>query len=122
VAGAQRIAAEAGHPSVAAAVAAARAGDAVAQAALDRAALAVGRVIAGAVMLLWPQRVIIGGGVAAAGDTLLGPIRAEIRRRACGAPMDRIEIVTAELGPYAGAVGAALWGAQREGAVGSTAA
>ena len=109
VAGAQTIAARAGQPSVADAVVAA-------QAALDSAAEAIGRVVAGAVVLLWPQRVIIGGGVAEAGDALLEPIRAEIRRRACVVPMQRVDIVPAQLGPYAGAVGAALWGAEPGGA------
>jgi hypothetical protein len=50
--------------------------------------------------------------VAAAGELLLGPIREEIRRRACVAPVGAIGIVAAELGSQAGAVGAALWGAE----------
>ena len=41
---------------------------------------------------------------------LLEPLRAELRRRACVAP--EIPVVPAELGPHAGAVGAALWGAE----------
>jgi glucokinase len=117
VAGAARIAEEAGQPSVADAVAAARAGDARAQAALERAAEAIGRVVAGAVVLLWPRRVIVGGGVAEAGDALLEPIRAEIRRRACVLPAASFDIVPAQLGPYAGAVGATLWGAERDALV-----
>ena len=58
------------------------------------------------------QVVVIGGGVSEAGELLLGPIRAEIRRRACVAPVDDITVVAAELGPHAGAVGAALWAAE----------
>ena len=69
-------------------------------------------MLAGAIVLLWPERVVVGGGVAAAGELLLEPIRAEIRRRACVAPVDAIGVVAAELGPQAGAVGAALWGAE----------
>jgi glucokinase len=111
VAGAERIAADAGTATVHEAIAAAEAGDEAACAAIERAAGAIGRVIAGAVVLLWPERVVVGGGVASAGDTLLDPIRAEVRRRACAAPVDRIDVVPAELGPFAGAVGAALWGA-----------
>jgi glucokinase len=64
--------------------------------------------VAGAVVLLWPQRVVVGGGVAAAGELLLGPLRDEVRRRACVAPVDEIQIVAAGLGPAAGAIGAAL--------------
>jgi glucokinase len=112
MAGAGAIAAAAGRPTVAAAAEAARAGDAAARAALERAGELVGRVLAGAVVLLWPERVVVGGGVADAGELLLEPLRAELRRRACVAPVDRIAVVPAELGPSAGAVGAALWGAE----------
>jgi glucokinase len=53
--------------------------------------------------------VVVGGGVAEAGALLLEPIRAEIRRRARVAPVDAIDVVEAQLGASAGAVGAALW-------------
>jgi glucokinase len=94
---------------VAEAAQAARAGDGVARAAFARAGEYVGRVLAGAVVLLWPERVVVGGGVADAGELLLEPLRSELRRRACVAP--EVPVVRAELGPVAGAVGAALWGA-----------
>ena len=112
MASAESIAAAAGRATVADAAEAARAGDPAAIAAFARAGEYVGRVLAGAVVLLWPERVVVGGGVAAAGELLLGPIREEIRRRACVAPVDAIGVVAAELGPQAGAVGAALWGAE----------
>jgi glucokinase len=98
--------------SVAEACEAARRGDRRAIAAFERAGEYVGRVLAGAIVLLWPERVIVGGGVAEAGELLLAPIRAEIRRRACVAPVYAIAVVPAELGARAGAVGAALWGAE----------
>jgi glucokinase len=110
MASAQSIAAAAGRPDVAEAASAARAGDGVARAAFARAGEYVGRVLAGAVVLLWPERVVVGGGVADAGELLLEPLRAELRRRACVAP--EIPVVPAELGPVAGAVGAALRGAE----------
>jgi glucokinase len=109
MAGAGAIAAQAGRPTVADAAAAARAGDATALAAFAQAGTYVGRALAGAVVLLWPERIVVGGGVADAGELLLGPVRAELRRRACVAPVDAIAVVPAELGPAAGAVGAALW-------------
>lgn len=112
MAGADAIAAAAGQPSVAAAALAARAGDERARAAFARAGEYVGRVLAGAVVLLWPERVVVGGGVADAGELLLEPLRAELRQRACVAPVDRIGVVAAELGAHAGAVGAALWAAE----------
>jgi glucokinase len=110
MASAQSIAAAAGRTDVAEAAEAARSGDADARAAFARAGQYVGRVLAGAVVLLWPERVVVGGGVADAGDLLLDPLRQELRRRACVAP--EIPVVRAELGPVAGAVGAALWGAE----------
>jgi glucokinase len=111
MASAEAIAADARQPSVEAAAAAARAGDATALAAFAQAGERVGRVLAGAIVLLWPERIVVGGGVADAGEALFAPLRAEIRRRACVAPVDTIAVVPAELGPHAGAVGAALWGA-----------
>ena len=112
MASASSIAAAAGRESVAEAARAARAGDPVARQAFERAGEYVGRVLAGAVVLLWPERVVVGGGVADAGELLLEPLRAELRRRACVAPVGEIAVVPAELGPHAGAVGAALWGAE----------
>ena len=110
MAGADAIAAAAGQPSVTAAAEAAWAGDATARAAFAQAGEYVGRVLAGAVVLLWPERIVVGGGVADAGDLLLEPLRAELRLRAAVAP--EVPVARAELGPYAGAVGAALWGAE----------
>ena len=54
---------------------------------------------------------MIGGGVVQAGE-LLEPLRRSVAERARVAPLDRIAIATAELGPHAGAIGAALWGAE----------
>ena len=116
MAGADAIAAAAGQPTVAAAAEAARRGDDVAAAAFARAGMYVGRALAGAVVLLWPERIVVGGGVADAGELLLRPVREELGRRACVAPVDRIAVVPAELGAVAGAVGAALWAAEPAGA------
>ena len=69
--------------------------------------LAVG--IANVLTVLVPERVVIGGGVAEAGDLLLEPLRAEVRRRCVLIPPAWYEIVPAELGSFAGAIGAALW-------------
>ena len=109
VAAAAAIASDAGTATVVDAVTAARAGDARARTALARAGRHVGLALAGAVVLLWPERIVVGGGVARAGDLILGPLRAELRDRARVAPVDRIDVVPAELGAGAGAVGAALW-------------
>jgi glucokinase len=110
---ADAIAAACGTATAEAAVEAARAGDA---AALDGLA-AVGRYlgigIANMVTVISPDCIVIGGGVAAAGDLLLEPIRAELRRRVRTTSLDEVRLVTAELGTWAGAIGAAVHGAER---------
>jgi glucokinase len=55
--------------------------------------------------------VVVGGGVAAAGDLLLEPLRAELKQRVFITDVDRVDVVNAELGTWAGAIGAALHGA-----------
>jgi glucokinase len=76
--------------------------------------LAVG--IANLVTVLWPERVVVGGGVAAAGDRLFGPLRAAVAAAAPLVDPAAYEIVPAALGPGAGAIGAALWAAEGPGA------
>ena len=72
--------------------------------------------ISDVIVVLNPDRVVIGGGVSGAGDLLLEPIRAEVRRRVHVTDWRRVEIVTAELGTWAGAIGAALHGAHEASA------
>ena len=71
--------------------------------------------IANMVTAVTPDRVVIGGGVSAAADLLLGPIRDEVDRRVLHTSLDEVEIVVAELGTWAGAIGAAVHGAARDG-------
>jgi glucokinase len=75
--------------------------------------LAVG--IANLVTVLWPERVVVGGGVAAAGEGLFGPLRAAVAASAPLVDPGAYEIVPAALGPAAGAIGAALWARERAG-------
>jgi glucokinase len=108
---ADRIAAACGTTTVEAAVARARAGDVQAIDGLAQVSRYLGIGIANMVSVITPDRVVIGGGIAAAGDLLLGPIRAELRQRVRTTSLDQVEIVTAELGTWAGAIGAAIHGA-----------
>jgi glucokinase len=86
---------------------AARAGDARAAAIVERAGVALGRAIAIWCALLWPGRVAVAGGVAAAGELLLAPTRNELRR--VGVPyLTRVDIVPAQLGADAGLAGSGL--------------
>jgi glucokinase len=59
-----------------------------------------------AVMLLNPARIVIGGGIAQAGDRLFVPLRAEIRRQVTNWSRARLHVVPAELGDNS-----VLWGA-----------
>jgi glucokinase len=88
---------------------AAAAGDARAAAALASLTehLAVG--IANLVTVLRPDCVVVGGGVAAAGEALLAPLRTAVAARAPLVEPSSYVLVPAMLGPTAGAVGAALW-------------
>ena len=58
--------------------------------------LAIG--LKAAIMLLNPARVVIGGGIAKAGDCLFQPLRAELHRQITAWSRALIEIVPAELG------------------------
>jgi glucokinase len=68
------------------------------------------------VTVISPDRVVVGGGVAAAGELLLDEARAEIRRRVRTTSVDEVEVVTAELGTWAGSIGAAIHGAEEAAA------
>jgi glucokinase len=106
------LAREAGQPSPAAAFAAAAAGDERAERAVAEVIEHLGRAIANTVTAILPERVVIGGGVAQAGDALFGPLRAAVARHVTLVPPDWYDIVPAVLGRHAGAVGAALWAAE----------
>jgi glucokinase len=109
---ADRIAAACGTETAEAAVTAARAGDAQALAGLAEIGRYLGIGIANMIAVISPDRVIIGGGIAAAGELLLEPIRAELRRRVRTTSLAEVQVVTAELGTWAGAIGAAIHGAE----------
>jgi len=91
---------------------AAERGDRAAIEILERAGEYLGIGIANVITLFAPNRVIVGGGVAALGDWILTPARAVIRKRCTTAPLDDIAILTPALGPNASAIGAAVWGRQ----------
>ena len=88
---------------------AAEAGDAIAQEIYETVGFYIGIAVSSILASVGPHKVVIGGGVAQAGDLLLEPIRRTVKERVYIMPRERIEIVPAELGPYAGLAGAALW-------------
>jgi glucokinase len=58
--------------------------------------------------VLNPERIVVGGGVAAAGDWILEPARTTLRQRAMSVPGAAASVVPAALGNQAAVVGAAL--------------
>jgi len=87
---------------------AAAAGDAVAVEALGETGRALGAGLANLTLILDPDVIVIGGGVAAAGEPLLTPAREEMARRCYCGDASLPRVVPAELGSTAGVVGAAL--------------
>jgi len=57
--------------------------------------------------LLNPARVILGGGIARLGEILLAPLRETVSRRTLLSAFAASAIQVSELGPRAGAIGAA---------------
>jgi glucokinase len=92
---------------------AARQGDQVAKDIYDLAGMYLGVAIANVLVSVGPRKVVIGGGVSAAGDLLLDPIRRTVKERVTVMPVEQVEIVPAALGANAGIIGVAMWAAQR---------
>jgi glucokinase len=93
-------------------------GERVVRAAMEKDALALGvlretgrilgAAIASVINLLNVEVVVLGGGVMAAGDLILEPIREEVQRSVVQPCVECMRIVAAELGQDAGIIGAAL--------------
>lgn len=87
---------------------AAKAGDPVARRIFTRMGEYIGIGMASVVNLLNPERIIVGGGVADAGDILLTPLKETIKKRAMKIAGETVEVVPAQLGNTAGVIGASL--------------
>lgn len=92
---------------------AARNGDPVVLAALDRAAKRLGIKIAGLVNLLNPEMVIIGGGLEEAGDLFLNKVTSTVREWAFREVTEDLKVVYSQLRENAVALGAASLVMQR---------
>ena len=90
---------------------AAREGDPVAADIYEQAGFCLGISAANICVAIGPRRIILAGGVAQAGDLLLEPMRRVLRERVTVMTVDQVEIVTAQLGGNAGAIGVASWAA-----------
>ncbi|WTS75525.1 ROK family protein [Streptomyces sp. NBC_00105] len=93
--------------SAAGVAAAAAAGDPIAVAAFDRAGRALAAAIAATATLVETDIAVIGGGVAASGDILFGPIRTHLAAYATLSFVKELQVVPATLGTHAGLIGAA---------------
>lgn len=89
------------------------AGDEVAIEVFERTGDLLGRGLAYAVTLLSPDRVVVGGGAAAAGERLLAPVRRSMERLLIADYWQRIDVVPATLGDQAGVIGSAMYGRSR---------
>ncbi|MFJ9175861.1 ROK family protein [Streptomyces sp. NPDC102360] len=76
------------------------------RAAVERAALAVGRALAAASSTANPRRIVLGGEVAELGPVFLGPVEDAFRRYTATRVQHGVELVPAALGERSGALGA----------------
>ncbi|MFE2560523.1 ROK family protein [Streptomyces sp. NPDC059352] len=83
-------------------------GDPVARAVWQQAAEGLADALATAATLLAPETIVLGGGLAEAGELLLAPLRAGLEERLTF--QRRPSLVRAELGDWAGCLGAGLVG------------
>jgi glucokinase len=109
---ADQIAAACDTPTAEEAFERSRAGDTRALAGIASIARYLGIGIANMITVVTPDRVVIGGGIAAALDLLLEPIGDEVRRRVRTTSLEPVEILPAELGTWAGSIGSAIHGAE----------
>lgn len=86
------------------------AGDPAAARVWHEAAESIARALAAYVSLLAPQLIVIGGGLSSAGETLLNPVEAELRRLLVWQQVP--QLVTAALGDNAACLGAGIMARQ----------
>ena len=87
---------------------AAKQGDKVALKIFERMGKYIGIGLASVVNLLNPEKIVIGGGVADAGDILFKPLIDTLKKRAMPIQAKSVSVVPAQLGNAAGVIGASL--------------
>jgi glucokinase len=88
---------------------AARRGDATARRVLEEVGTNLGRGVASIISLLNPDVVVLGGGLAGAGDLILAPLRRAVRKWGQPLATRQVRIVRSRLGEDAGILGAARY-------------
>ena len=101
------ILADRGEISAREVIRAARVGDAAALGLLNRSATLVGQTLAGLANFFNPSLIVIGGGVAHAGDAYLATIRQVIYARSTALATRELLVQVSQLGNRAGVIGAA---------------
>ena len=84
---------------------AARSGDVIAKSLWEALGIEIGAALASVVWILNPDTIVIGGGVANAGDLLFDPIRREIAARTIPVFNGHLRVLPATLGNEAGIIG-----------------
>jgi glucokinase len=87
---------------------AAQAGDPIALGLWDTLGIEIGAALSSVVWILNPDTIVMGGGVAKAGDLLFEPIRRTVRERTIDVFTEHLRIVPAMLGNDAGIIGNAV--------------
>ncbi len=95
---------------------AASGGDAIALGLWEAVGVEIGAALVNVIWLLNPDAIVIGGGVAQAGDLLFTPIRRTIRERTQALYHENLRVVPAALGNEAGMIGCATLAAEAVGA------
>lgn len=92
---------------------AAEEGDPISIETLDEVGYYIGIGVSNAINVLNPDKVVIGGGIAQAGELLFGPIRRTVEVNALYAALQVCEVIPAKLGDDAGVLGGAALVLQR---------
>lgn len=87
---------------------AAKQGDVVAKKIFETMGTYIGIGLSSVVNLLNPEKIVVGGGVADAGEFLFAPIRETLKKRSMPIQGAAVQVVHAELGNSAGVIGASL--------------
>lgn len=98
---------------------AAKKGDKLAFDILDKTGEYIGIGVAALINLLNPSTIVLGGGIAQAGDILLASIRRTVKQRALGMSSRAVSIRQSQLGRHAGVIGgaAAIFGSVLHGEI-----
>lgn len=93
-------------------VAAAHEGDPSSRRIVSEAGTALGQGVAIVANLFNPDRIVVGGPLAAAGELLLDPMLRAMELGTLGSALERVDVVTSELGEFAALYGALLVAAE----------